>query len=527
MYIIKNALRTIGRSKGRNALIGIIVLVISIATCIGLSIRQASESAKEETLSGMSVTATISFDRQSMMGDMTTGGFGGSFDKDSFAEMMGSASTLTLEEYQKYAEADSVKDFYYTLTSSLNGGANIEPVSTQVSSSSENSGGFGDNFGGGFGGGMPNMMNGGDFSVTGYSSEASMVSFINGTAKISEGVVFEESEASYECIISEELAVYNELAVGDSIILSNPYNENETYNLKLVGIYSDSSSNEGFAMMRGSDPANNIYVSYNTLADIIALSEENSKNVTDEDEVSAIKGTLNATYSFENANNYYKFEEEVREMGLSDKYSVSSTDLTSFENSLLPLNTLGTMAGWFLVVILVIGGIILVVLNIFSIRERKYEIGVLMAVGMKKEKIAAQFLTEVFVVTLSAVFMGICIGAVSSVPVTNALLENQIASSSAQAGQIEANFGRGDMPDMGNMPDIGGMQMPGGDRFDAIGDIFGDSAANYVNEIDTAMNLTVVFEMLIIAILLTLAAGAVSILFIMRYEPLKILSNRD
>ena len=73
MYIIRSALKCIGRSKGRNILIGIIVLVIAISACIGLSIRQAAQSAKEETLSGMTVTATISIDRQAMMSNM--GGF--------------------------------------------------------------------------------------------------------------------------------------------------------------------------------------------------------------------------------------------------------------------------------------------------------------------------------------------------------------------------------------------------------------------------------------------------------------------
>ena len=73
MYIIKNALRCIGRSKGRNVLIGIIALVIAISACIGLSIRQASESAKESALEGMSVTATISYDRTSAMGQMSGG----------------------------------------------------------------------------------------------------------------------------------------------------------------------------------------------------------------------------------------------------------------------------------------------------------------------------------------------------------------------------------------------------------------------------------------------------------------------
>ncbi len=534
MYIVKNALRSIGRSRGRNILIGIIVLVISISACIGLSIRQAAENAKEETLSSMSITATISVDRQSMMGNIMGNG-GGVFDKDQFSEMMGGTSSLTLEEYQKYATADSVRDFYYIMTASLDGSDDIEAVSTNGSSSSDSGtdSGITGGLGGGFGG-MPGMtMSSGDFSITGYSSDIAMTSFIDGTMSITEGSVFAEGSDAYDCIISEELATYNDLSVGAVITLINPGNEEESYELTVVGIYSDSSSNGGFSMMPVSDPANNIYMSYNALSAIISASEELNAS-SEEDDTSSetpISGTLTGTYIFASTDDYERFEEEARALGLSDTYSISSQDLTEFENSLVPLNTLGEMAGWFLIIILLIGAVILVVLNIFNIRERKYEIGVLMAVGMGKGKVAMQFLTEVFVVTLVAVILGIGVGAVSAVPVTNALLANQIESSASQGNRLEQSFGRGEMPDMGNMGGFGGgfggMQQPSGGNFEAIGNIFGEGAANYVSEIDSAMDLTVVLQMLGIAILLTLVAGAVSMLFIMRYEPLKILSNRD
>lgn len=48
MYIIKNAMKNLCRSKGRNLLIGIIVFIIAVSACLGLSIHQASENAKEE-----------------------------------------------------------------------------------------------------------------------------------------------------------------------------------------------------------------------------------------------------------------------------------------------------------------------------------------------------------------------------------------------------------------------------------------------------------------------------------------------
>ena len=70
MYVIKNAWKSISRSKGRNILIGIIVFVISVSACLGLSIREAANKAKEDALSNLTITAQISVDRTSMMSDM-------------------------------------------------------------------------------------------------------------------------------------------------------------------------------------------------------------------------------------------------------------------------------------------------------------------------------------------------------------------------------------------------------------------------------------------------------------------------
>ena len=285
---------------------------------------------------------------------------------------------------------------------------------------------------------------------------------------------------------------------------------------------------------KGQDPANQIYMSAVALQEVLDLSEENSTTTTDDygrETETKVEGTISATYSFADADAYYAFENEVRTLGLDESYTVSSSDISAFESSLAPLNTLSTMAGWFLLVILIIGGIILVVLNIFNVRERKYEVGVLTAMGMKKWKVAAQFMCEILVVTMLAVIIGAGIGAVSAVPVTNALLEGQAQSQSNQQSQMEQNFGRpgdfgggfpgGNMPsDMpSDIPDMGGGKNP-------FGDMFG-GAADYITEVDSAMNLTVVFQMIGVGLLLTLIASAASVLFIMRYDPLKILANRD
>ena len=372
--------------------------------------------------------------------------------------------------------------------------------------------------------------------MIGYSSDTAMTAFLNGTASILEGgTMFAEGTSDHVCVISEELAIYNDLAVGDTIIIANPSMETETYTLTISGIYTSTSNNDFSMSMFGKsqDPANRIYVSANALQAIITDSENVSVTVTDDngnESESKITGTLAATYSFANTDDYYAFEEEVRALGLDESYTVSSSDITAYENSLTPLNTLSKMAGWFLIVILIIGGIILVVLNVFNVRERKYEVGVLTAMGMKKWKVAAQFLCEILVVTMIAVVIGAGIGAVSSVPVTNALLEGQVTSQNDQQTQMEQSFGRpGNMGGfLGGMPsdmpsdipsDVGGGNNP-------FGDMLG-GAADYITEVDSAMNLTVVFQMIGVGLLLTLIASAASMLFIMRYDPLKILANRD
>ena len=459
MNITKYAVRNVMRTKGRSILLGIIITIIAFSLCIGLCIRQSSASSMETALEGMTITAQISPDRQAAMEKAmggTPGEAGGSgsdgsvaepgqgFDKDALKSMMG--TSLTLEEMQTYATAESVQSFYYTMTSYANASGDLEAYDT--SSDSDDSSDASDDVSGGSGmsgskGGKASMpgISSGDFVITGYSSDEAMTEFVEGTCTIEDGAVFEAGTSEKVCIISDELAAYNDLEVGDKITVCSTDDEDETVKLEIVGIYSNSQASaqaSGFGGMGGrgmsmADPANYIYVSYNTLAAIAEDSE-------------GFSGTVEGTYVLADYESYEAFQEEVVELGLSDEYTVSSSDVTAYEQSAEPLENLAKFAGYFLIVIMVIGAVIMVVLNIFATRERKYEIGVLAAIGMKKWKIAVQYTTELLLVTFIAVFIGTGIGAAGSVPITNALLEKQVENqSNSKEKQIE-NFARGEMP---------------------------------------------------------------------------------
>ncbi len=531
MYIIRNALRNIMRSKGRNILIGVIVLVIATSSCVALSIQQAADTAKEEGLQDLSITGQITEDRQSMMEMFKNGGGG---DKSSIRDKFSAVSELTLDELENYAKSQYVSDFYYSITSSVNSGSDaFEPYETSSKASSTDtdaqsnmpwmpSGGKG---GSPFGG----MGTQGDFSIIGYGSESAMTDFISGVCAMTQGSMVDLTASDNTCLITDVLAALNDIEVGDTITIANPNQEEEVYTLTVVGIYSNSSSSSGVMQFSSSnDPANKIITSVGTLNSLVDSSEASAQTETDETtgmtSTTALRSQLSGIYSFADVASYEAFQTDVVSMGLSDSYTVTSTDISAYEASLTPLKNLSSFARIFLIIVLLIGGIILMVLNIFNIHERKYEVGVLTAIGMKKSKVAIQYVAEVFTVTIVCIMIGAVVGAVASVPVTNTLLESQISSQQSKAQQIDRNFGRDmntDTMDNGNMP-----VPPSGSGFGDFMSMAGASVTDYVSSISSATNFTVILELLGIGVLLTILSSVAAVVIILRYEPLKILTSR-
>ena len=71
MFIIRNAVRNIRRSKGRSILIGILITIIAFSSSIGLYIRQASSDSRDAALSKLNITAQITQNRSRAMKQAT------------------------------------------------------------------------------------------------------------------------------------------------------------------------------------------------------------------------------------------------------------------------------------------------------------------------------------------------------------------------------------------------------------------------------------------------------------------------
>ena len=468
MYIFKNALRNVFRSKGRSILVGIILFVLMFSACIGLSIHQASITSQNASLELTNITGQITQDRSNMMKDFEPG------KKENMKDKMDSVESLSLSELQKYADSNYVSKFYYSASLSLQVSDSFSLMEKQQ------------------GPGPMGQENSSSITITGYENDDAMTDFTDGTSSITEGNMFDEETEENQCIIPEDLATCNGISVGDTITLN--VDDSTTVDFVVTGFYSTTSFS-----------SNSIYTSYNVV-----------KNISESYDLEL---NVNGTYVFNTVKDFKKFKKECTKKGLSDSYTVTSSDLQAYQQSVVPLQNLSKFATYFLIVVFVIGAIVLVILNIFSIRERKQEIGILCALGMNKTKIVLQFFSETLFIALFAFIIGSGLGAVTSVPVTNTLLESQISSINSMNETKEQNFSRQEpsqnndsskqpqMNENNNQPQQKGLEK--------------------VTTVSEAMNFNVLLEVGAIAFILVIISNCAALLCVMRYDPSSILSNRD
>jgi putative ABC transport system permease protein len=165
------------------------------------------------------------------------------------------------------------------------------------------------------------------------------------------------------------------------------------------------------------------------------------------------------------------FEAEIREKGLPDDWIVFR-DEAAYRRMIAPIENLQDVSLTFLLVVLLFGAAVMTLLSVIAIRERKYEIGVLRAMGMKKKKVALGLWFETILITCICFIFGMITGTALATPVSNMLWSGD--------GQISI-----------------------------------------------ALNAITAVQILGVSLLLATIAGAVSVSRITKYEPIKILMERN
>ena len=517
MYILKNSLISIFRNKGRNILIGLIILTIACASTVTLAIRNTANTIVKSYEESHDLIATISFDR----GQLGKNFKGGEDAQKENIEAFNNIQSITIDDVKNYGESNYLKGYYYTYTTSLNSDTlskatdsfeyEVEDKQTSTSSNTTTTGGSEN---------RPDMPDGqmgerhtvtenntttvitkskekfesdknltGDFEIDGYSSYDAMTEFTEGTSTITDGEMISDFNG-FECVISSELATLNSISVGDTITLKNPTTE-KTYDFKVTGIYSSNNDNEDTASMY-SKSANKIITGSGVIEQLVADDSTLTTNVT-------------PSFILNSENDIEAFTAEVKEKGLNEYYTVN-TNLDEITSATESIENVKTFATTFLIITLIISSLVLFVINMINIRERKYEIGVFRTIGMSKLKLTMQFVLELLIVSTMSLIIGAIIGAFLAKPVGNMLLANEIESRQSTQEEMSNNFGK-----------PGGMDM----QFNKGGKV------QAIQNMEAVVDFTVVMQLLGIGLLLTLISSLASMISIQRFSPLTILKERS
>lgn len=223
--------------------------------------------------------------------------------------------------------------------------------------------------------------------------------FQNGRYKLVDGRHITPKD-KHVCLISEELANYNKLSVGDKIKMYS-LDADTISEFEIIGIFDGTEGASGNALTVDEIPANCGFIDCTTLFELFRddLNGYQQLTIYVEDPV--------------NVQNVYDRISALPE--LKDKTLKLSIDTDEYDLVSTPLESLSKLVNIMMIIISIVSVIILTLLLTIWIRGRKKEIGILLSIGKSKLNIILQIYTETFIVAI--------ISFLASIPFSNLIAE--------------------------------------------------------------------------------------------------------
>jgi len=221
-----------------------------------------------------------------------------------------------------------------------------------------------------------------------------------GTFTLKSGAVFSSTSSDNVALVGSALATKNNLSVGSTFTAYNT-------TIKVVGVFDS-----------GNDFSNGLLVM--PLKTVQTLSGQ-SGDIT------------NAVVTVDSVSNVDSVNDAIKtKLG-------SSADVTSSkaqaEDSISSLNNIKSISLYSLAGAVVAGAVIIFLVMLMIVRERRREIGVFKAIGASNVKVVSQFMVEAVTLTLLAAIAGILISLVVADPITHALVSNNSSTGAANSVQ--------------------------------------------------------------------------------------------
>ncbi|EGU0432119.1 TPA: ABC transporter permease [Listeria monocytogenes] len=387
MNFFKRAWLSMKARKGRSVLQLIIFTVVCVLILSGFTIQSAADKASELAREQLGGTVTLTVDREKQMQTMREEA-SSSDSSSTESKPQFQISPIDVSDANDLAKLNHVASYnYYSSTQALASGFDPIESSGDTSSSNDESSTTAETQGPGGGQGGPQMVDA-DLSISGLLDSATSTDFEAGTSELTSGVAITSADKDKNvAMVEENLAEENDWKVGDSFTVTSS-DGNTKVTLKIVGIYKTTDSGSDMAQnFSFLNPYNKVYVPY-TVANTIKGS--NYKNTVD-----------SAVYTMDDAANISAFEKEAKKVDSIDwdTFKLDAND-TLYQQMIGPINSVASFSKNVVYIVSIAGALILGLLVMMQVRDRKYEMGVLLAIGEKRGKLIAQFFVEILIVAL-------------------------------------------------------------------------------------------------------------------------------
>lgn len=166
------------------------------------------------------------------------------------------------------------------------------------------------------------------------------------------------------------------------------------------------------ASVESAQPSNQIYINYNT---VNQFTDSQSSN--------------KVTFYLKDPLLISQFIKDAKKLNLIDSIYKFDANDDAYEQMIGPLKQTSAFCNSLVIISMIIGGIVLVALTILNIKSRKFEMGILLAMGESKLKIIAQLMFEGFIVAIIAFGVSSSVSLPIGQAVANYSLSQQVQNS--------------------------------------------------------------------------------------------------
>lgn len=215
--------------------------------------------------------------------------------------------------------------------------------------------------------------------MNGITSTKNNIDFKSEVLKLEKGRHIEENDQN-KILIHEKFASLNNLNMGDKIKLEQ---NGKNIEFEIVGIYSGEKTNN-FEGLSSDFIENTVYTDYNSSQKLLDYSSNNR--------------VTSVEYGVNNPTKLDEIIRNVENLGINN-ISVSKSN-KNYELVTSSVESITKLTNMIRIGSIIVGIVILSLVLMFWIRERLYEIGVLLSLGITKINLILQFVVETLIVTI-------------------------------------------------------------------------------------------------------------------------------